>query len=233
MISTRADFHKDAVIKRARESCGTSSHSIYEMVAKTINERHHAGGTLIDVGCGRGELWPHVASLVTAYTGADVIRYEGFPNDGFFVNIDLDTGKIPLPDGGGDIVVAVETIEHLENPRALFRELTRLSRAGGLIVVTTPNQRSLLSLMTLIVRGEFNAFREAPGLYPSHITSLLEVDLVRMARECGLHEIQVAYSGHGRVPGTAFHWPQVPGFSGRWFSDNLLISATVPAVTDP
>jgi hypothetical protein len=81
--------------------------------------------------------------------------------------------------------------------------------------------------MTLVVEGEFNAFQEAPGLYPSHITALLEIDLVRMARECGLYEIEIAYSNHGRVPFTAWHWPSF--FGGRWFSDNLVMSGRSPA----
>lgn len=224
---TPVDSRMQSTIARASESRGSSSAAVYGMVAKIIRKRHRGGGTLIDVGCGRGELWTYLASIAANYIGADVVRYEGFPAGERFVEIDLDKGKIPLPDASGDIVAAVETIEHLENPRAFFRELTRLTRAGGLVVVTTPNQRSLLSLMTLVLQGEFNAFQEAPGLYPSHITALLEADLARIAQECGLREIEVAYSSQGRVPFTAWHWPSF--CSGRWFSDNLVISARSPA----
>ena len=45
--------------------------------------------------------------------------------------------------------------------------------------MTTPNQLSLLSKMTLLFRGQFNAFQEGPGLYPAHRTALLEIDLLR------------------------------------------------------
>lgn len=75
-------------------------------------------------------------------------------------------------------------IEHLENPRAFIRVLVRLTKPGGWVFVTTPNQLSLLSQMTLMLKNQFNAFQEAPSLYPAHITALLEIDLIRITTEC-------------------------------------------------
>jgi 2-polyprenyl-3-methyl-5-hydroxy-6-metoxy-1,4-benzoquinol methylase len=120
----------------------------------------------------------------------------------------------------------VETIEHLENPRAFVRELARLAKPGGTVLVTTPNQLSLLSKLTLLTRNQFNAFQEAPGLYPAHITALLEVDLRRIARETGLEGVEVHYSGFGRIPFTARHWPRP--LQGRAFSDNVALLARRP-----
>ena len=73
-----------------------------------------------------------------------------------------------------------------------------------------------------MTKGMFNAFQDAPGLYPSHLTALLEVDLRRIALECGLDKIDIAYSNSGRVPFTRQRWPA--GFKGRLFSDNILLS---------
>jgi len=157
----------------------------------------------------------------------DVICYEGFPAAAEFVALDLDAGVVPLPDGGADVVAAVETIEHLENPRAFLRELVRLTRPGGWVVVTTPNQLSLLSKLTLVFKNQFNAFQD--GSYPAHLTALLEIDLRRMAAECGLAGVTIAYSGEGRIPGVPWHYPR---FLSRWFpralSDNVLLSGKRP-----
>jgi len=46
--------------------------------------------------------------------------------------------SLPVRDGEADVVVSIETIERLENPRAVFRELARALRPGGLLIVTTP-----------------------------------------------------------------------------------------------
>ena len=150
------------------------------------------------------------------------------PGDARFIQIDLDAGRVPLPDASAEWVVAVETIEHLENPRAFLRELVRLVKPGGTVLVSTPNQLSLLSLLTLVTKRQFNAFQEAPGLYPAHLTALLEIDLLRMAAECRLENAAIRYSDSGRMPFSARHWP-LAGFRGRLFSDNLLLIATKPA----
>jgi len=111
-----------------------------------------------------------------------------------------------LPDGFADIVCSVETIEHLENPRAFVRELVRLVKPNGLVMVTTPNQLSLLSKLTLLIKNEFNAFQSSPDCYPTHITALLEIALIRIFQECGLNEIKVDYSNQGRIPFTDKNW---------------------------
>jgi SAM-dependent methyltransferase len=212
--------------ERARASRGASAGAIHALVARTIRDRHPGGGTLLDVGCGTGTLGAAVGGLFDRYLGADVVRHAGFPPAATFLEVDLEAGGVPLPAGAADVVAAVETIEHLENPRAFARELTRLARPGGLIVVTTPNQLSLLSKLTLLLKNQFNAFQEAPGLYPAHRTALLEVDLRRIARECGLLDPEIRYTDSGRIPFTPRHWPRP--CRGRAFSDNVLLAARRP-----
>jgi SAM-dependent methyltransferase len=207
---------------RARQSCGRSDAAVYGMVARALEGRHAGGGILLDVGCGAGNLWPYLRHRFDRYLGADVVRYDGFPDGAEFYPVDLDTGRLPLPDASADVVAAAETIEHLENPRAFFRELVRLGRPGGWVVVTTPNQLSLLSKLTLVVKNQFNAFQDPS--YPAHLTALLEVDLRRIAGECGLTEVAVLYSGRGRIPGTAWHYPHfLSGRLRRMLSDNVLL----------
>jgi 2-polyprenyl-3-methyl-5-hydroxy-6-metoxy-1,4-benzoquinol methylase len=164
---------------RARRSLGISSDPIYRAVADLVADRHLGGGTLVDVGCGTGQLKNYLGWRFDRYAGVDVVRHDGLPDEVEFYQIDLNAGRSPLPDGAGDVVVALEMIEHLENPRAFARELTRIATPGGWLVITTPNQLSLLSKLTLIVKDEFNAFQN--GSYPAHLTALLETDLRRIA----------------------------------------------------
>ncbi len=218
------------VESRARQSLGASSDLIYQMVAQAIAQRHPGGGVLVDVGCGNGKLWSFVGDRTERYIGVDAVRYDSLPVETEFIPLDLDTGKAPLPDGFADVVCAVETIEHLENPRAFMRELVRLTKPGGWVIVTTPNQLSLLSKITLLLKNQFNAFQEAPGLYPAHITALLEIDLIRIATECQMKNVQIHYSNWGRIPFTPWHWHKSLGFRGRVFSDNILCLGMKPKV---
>jgi 2-polyprenyl-3-methyl-5-hydroxy-6-metoxy-1,4-benzoquinol methylase len=212
--------------QRARLSQGSSHEAIYAMVARVVDMLGVTEASLLDVGCGRGRLWPYVRERFATYTGVDAVPFEGFPAAGRFVAADMDTGAIPLPDALFDVVAAVETIEHLDGPRRFVQELVRLIRPGGWLIITTPNQLSVHSLLSLLLRGYFAAFAEAPGLYPAHLTALVETDLLRMAREQGLTDACIHYSDHGRITLTPWHWPRP--LRGRRFSDNLLLAARRP-----
>jgi 2-polyprenyl-3-methyl-5-hydroxy-6-metoxy-1,4-benzoquinol methylase len=207
---------------RARASLGVSDEALYRLVAHVLQERRVRGAVLLDVGCGAGHLWSYVREQFARYVGVDAVRYQDFPSGADFYPVDLDTGRASLPDGCVDVVAAVETIEHLENPRAFMRELTRLVKPGGWVIVTTPNQLSLLSLLTLIIKRRFSAFQDVH--YPAHLTALLEVDLRRIAAECALTDVQINYSLRGRLVLTPWHYPR---FLARLFpralSDNLLL----------
>jgi len=183
-----------------------------------------ARGQVVDVGCGIGRFLEHAGDLVNDYIGVDVVRHPGLSPDAAFHRADLDREPIPLPDGSADIVVALETIEHLEAPWEFCRELSRVLKPGGWLVVSTPNQLSLLSILCLIVRGRFVAFQDAS--YPVHRTALLPVDLERIAGECGLSDIELGYSCVGRIPLTGAHYPEtLSQMFPQALSDNVLLVA--------
>jgi len=214
--------------ERAAASCGVSGDPIYRMVRRVVEKLASHDATILDIGCGAGGLHHVVAPLFHRYIGCDVVEYPGFPKGAEFIKVDLETGNVPLPTGSVDVAIAVETIEHLESPRALLREMSRVVRPGGYVIVTTPNNLSFLSKLTFIVKGQFNAFQDSS--YPAHITALLEIDLIRMAKENKLTEIRVEHTQFGRIPGTAVAFPTWLSKSfPRTFSDNVLMAAKRPA----
>lgn len=50
-----------------------------------------------------------------------------------------DAASIPAADGSFDVVVSIDVHEHLDDCGPFNRELLRVTRPGGMIVVTTPN----------------------------------------------------------------------------------------------
>ncbi|HEX2446284.1 MAG TPA: methyltransferase domain-containing protein [Vicinamibacterales bacterium] len=215
------------VEERARQTRGESNDAILQLAARLLHDRG-AHAVVVDAGCGVGRLRHVLPGAAPGYIGVDAMRYPGFPSDAQFLAANLDIDRIPVGDDTADAAVALETIEHLENPRRLVRELTRIVRPGGTVIVSTPNQVSLLSLATLAVKHRFNAFQDAD--YPAHRTALLEIDLVRMAQECGLVRIETRFTSRGRVPFTGAHYP---GWLARRFpralSDNVLLVSQKPA----
>jgi 2-polyprenyl-3-methyl-5-hydroxy-6-metoxy-1,4-benzoquinol methylase len=50
---------------------------------------------------------------------------------------------LPFRDGTFDAVVATEVLEHLDEPRKLFQEASRILRPNGRFLLTTPNREAL------------------------------------------------------------------------------------------
>ena len=208
-----------AVESRARLSLGRGHDRIHRLAASLLATRN-ATGTLVDAGCGTGDLFRATRGRFSRCLGLDAVHYPELPPDVIFHQVNLDE-RLPLADATADATAAVETIEHLENPRAFARELARIVRPGGWVAVSTPNQLSLLSLLTLAIKGRFSAFQDSE--YPAHLTALLEVDLRRILAEAGLRDIRVAYTRRGRMPFTGLHYPAaLASLAPRWLSDNVV-----------
>ena len=206
---------------RARATLGASSDAIHRALVAEFDARGVRGGTLVDVGCGRGDLRRFLGNRFDRYVCLDVIAYEDRPGDVEFHLVDLDSADWPMLDVRADVVAAVETIEHLENPWAFVRALARIARPGGWAAVTTPNQLSALSLLTLAVKQRFSAFQDS--MYPMHRTALLASDLERAMTAAGFDAVAVAFTAHGRLPFSARHYPvSVAAACPRLCSDNVI-----------
>ncbi len=179
---------------------------------------------MLDVGCGQQRLVQELTGQFDRYIGVDVVAYGGLSQP--MIVADLESG-LPLQSGSADVVAAVEVIEHLENPRGFVRELARVTRPGGIVLITTPNQLSALSLLSLVVKRRFGAFQDVH--YPAHRTALLEIDLWRIVAEVGLTAPRVHYSRHSRPPLTSVAYPGwIAKRAPVLLSDNVLICARKP-----
>lgn len=217
-------------VKAAELSKGTSGDPIYAMIERVIAERRLAG-RILDYGAGVGQLTRRLLQLnrFDAVAAADIMsapadlagKVEWLPQD----------LNVPLPghDEAYDAVVAAEVIEHLENPRFMIREIFRILRPGGVAIVTTPNNESWRSLISLLFRGHYMAFGDLN--YPAHITALLRLDLARIFREAGFSSPDFYYTDFGGLPGYPLITWQQASFGvlkGLRFSDNLLAIAAKP-----
>lgn len=108
-------------------------------------------GRLLDVPAGEGALAAAAASAGFEVVAADVAP-ERYRADRTCERVDLDA-PLPWPDASFDVVVCAEGIEHVENHFATFRELTRVLRPGGHLVLSTPNPLSLSARMSTLFTG--------------------------------------------------------------------------------
>ncbi len=113
-----------------------------DVVLAAVSRYAPAGfGSMLDVGCGTGG---NLAALRAAFpeasfTGVDASEdaLEASRRRGLHV-VAGDASALPVADGSADIVSALDVLEHLDDDRAAVREMARVLRPGGLLVVTVP-----------------------------------------------------------------------------------------------
>jgi SAM-dependent methyltransferase len=82
---------------------------------------------------------------------------------------DVETDPLPFPDGAFDCVLFNEVLEHLRiNPIHALREVRRVLRPGGTLLLSTPNLRSLNGVWNLLVHGRSYAL--ADNIYDEFMT---------------------------------------------------------------
>jgi uncharacterized protein (TIRG00374 family) len=106
------------------------------------------GDILLDIGCGSGvQLALLAPSGYSLAVGIDVnrnalkfARGKNLKNTEFIL---ADAQYLPIRTGAAQKVICTEVIEHVDRPDILLDELKRVLGAGGEVVLTTPNERSL------------------------------------------------------------------------------------------
>jgi SAM-dependent methyltransferase len=67
------------------------------------------------------------------------------------VAANLKRHKLPFPDAHFDLVIMCETLEHLNfNPLPVIKEINRVTRQGGLLYLTVPNQLSAANRLRVV-----------------------------------------------------------------------------------
>ena len=104
-----------------------------------------AGNRILDAGA--GELKYKSLCSHLDYVSQDFAQYEGIGDsrglqtgswDQTKLDIISDITKVPEPDASFDVVMCIEVLEHLPSPVEALRELSRLLRPNGLLIVTAP-----------------------------------------------------------------------------------------------
>ncbi len=118
----------------------------------------HAGADVLEVGAGAG-IVPHMnfRGMARRVCGIDVdprVRENPMLDEGRV----SDAGRVPYPDCSFDLVFTDNVAEHLSDPLAVFGEVHRVLRPGGVFLIKTPNKTHYMPLIARLTPHRFHQF---------------------------------------------------------------------------
>lgn len=97
----------------------------------------------LEVGCGLGYFSNKAFKLGAKVTGIDIgpklvsINKKLTPRGTFKV---ASASKLPFRNNSFDLVLSTEVIEHVDKQKEALKEMSRVLKKGGILVITTPNR---------------------------------------------------------------------------------------------
>lgn len=142
---------------------------IKHFVGRFIDSNKHrlSGKVVIDCPAGSG-----VSSEMLDKAGAKVEAFDLFPEFFKYYGVECKSAdlesSLPVKDGHADYVLFQEGIEHLSDQLHVLREMNRVLKPGGRLLLTTPNYSNLRAKMSYML-NESEQYKLMP---PNQIESI-------------------------------------------------------------
>lgn len=142
--------------------------TLSKLIEQHIKQKNMKDPTILEVGCGTGDVLEYISKKVTAKSliGVDPLEdwlkkakeklngrakfMSGFAED------------LPFQNKSIDFVVCSEVLEHVIDPKVVLLELNRVVKDEGLIIVTIPNEKLINKLKNAV--DHFNLYHK---LFPN------------------------------------------------------------------
>jgi 2-polyprenyl-3-methyl-5-hydroxy-6-metoxy-1,4-benzoquinol methylase len=170
---------------------------VHELALAMVQARVSPDSRILDVGAGAGAFTRRLLDHGFGNLEAAELRASAFAVPGLPVYpLDLNDAWAGQLLGRFDALVALEVIEHLENPWHFARQCAAAVRPGGWVLWSTPNIESSRSRLEFLLRGEFRFFRAKDFTDCGHITPLTARQVQQIAKQAGLELIDYRHNRH-------------------------------------
>lgn len=157
-----------------------------EILLRAYLRRHHLeslwhGGSVLDVGCGRGAWLSRMHRLGFECHGCepDLMAAQIAQRAGLAV-VTTDLPSAGYPDDSFDVVRFNNVLEHVHTPTLNLLEAQRILRPGGLVIIDSPNHAGIVA----------QSFRHAEDV-PRHLYSFSPGTLRQYLEKVGLRAVRV------------------------------------------
>ncbi len=128
--------------KRLKERINT-----WKRHLKRVEDFNSGRGSLLDVGCATGVFLDIARKRGWDTYGVEISEYGShYARDSFVLKVQTGTlEEAGFPADSFDVVTMWDVIEHVVDPDGTIAEVYRVLKPGGLILILTPNQSSLIN----------------------------------------------------------------------------------------
>lgn len=201
------------------EHFSQTRHSAWKSVDDLLDAYVHHGESVIDIGCGNGRFVESFKKRGITYTGTDISQellaqaQKKYPHEHF---VQANMEHLPFPDAHFNHALLVASFHHIpshEKRVATLREIARIVKPGGMIMMTNWNLHQLrywrLHVRTLIDHiFRRSSFERGDVLVPwksqhgelkaeRYYHSFTPAELRVLQRESGLEMVEQYYELHG------------------------------------
>jgi len=109
------------------------------------------GARLLDFGCGFGFLLDEARKAFNCECyGVELSRIAGeYARSKLRIDVTFDSSLSNLPSDFFDVAFLIGTIEHLANPRQVLKDIARVMKLNGYLIITTVDTNGLLPFYSL------------------------------------------------------------------------------------
>lgn len=168
--------------KGIQEKAGPYLHKeAFEVIQPYLKPDFH----ILELGCGEGAFAQRLTDNGYKVDTCDIVvdQIRAHPNN--IIKLDLNNSNLKNNfNCKYDCVVAMEIIEHLENPWKFMLDISELLNDEGIVLITTPNVANFLSRLRFFMRGNLLGF-EKDNLSYGHITPITPFQLENLFDKSG------------------------------------------------
>lgn len=130
--------------------------AITDLIKKHIKEQNLSNPVIIEAGCGAGHVLAKISSEIKTNNLIGIDPLDGWLNKakerlqgkaklikGFAENLPFDNKSV-------NITICTEVIEHVIDPTIVLKELKRVTKDNGLLIVSIPNENLINRLKDII-----------------------------------------------------------------------------------
>jgi SAM-dependent methyltransferase len=172
----------------------------YQIFEQEIERYLRKDSILLDAGCGRS------APVLAKYRGqagrligVDIVDFDAV--EGLEL-LNSDLAKMSVPSASVDVVMSRSVMEHVTDPAAVYKEIFRVLKPGGIFIFLTANLWDYASLIAKVVPNRFHPFivsrtegRARDDVFPVAYRTNTRRSVTDWACETGFEIVALRYLG--------------------------------------